>query len=217
MILNNKLLPYIAVIFLVFACSSCQTKRKTVNGREKKVVFMGDSITQGWQTVMPDFFSEKNYINKGIGGQVTAQMLERFNRDVLMERPQAVVILAGTNDIAGLGGDLPVASIFKNIVAMSTMAKDNGIKVILCSVLPAYEYSCCKSVKPVPLIAALNAKLKGYAGKERFVYVDFFSVLADQRKGLSAELTNDGVHPNKTGYELMQPIILKAIRHTLND
>lgn len=203
-------LTWVVLCCLVLGCAV--TKR--AEEREKPVVFMGDSITQGWQTLMPDFFTGKPFINKGIGGQTTRQMLARFQSDVLDLHPHAVVILGGTNDIAGLGGDMPVDSIFQQIVTMAGMAKANGIRVILCSVVPAYEYACCKSVKPVPLIAALNDKISNYCREEGIPYVDYFPVLADAQRGLHKTLTEDGVHPNRAGYEKMRPLLEKAIERS---
>jgi len=185
---------------------------KFAEGKKKApVVFMGDSITRGWQVLMPEFFAGRPFVNKGIGGQTTRQMLARFQADVLELHPRAVVILGGTNDIAGLGGEMPVDSIFGNIKTMAGMAKEKGIKVILCSVIPANEYACCKSVKPVPLIAALNEKIRQYCREEKLAYVDYFPVLADEQRGLDKALTGDGVHPNRAGYEKMRPLLEKAI------
>lgn len=210
---DNKKHCIVFVFIFLFNCLNlgCAVNKYVVAKKRGTIVFMGDSITQNWQILMPDFFSSNNYINKGMGGQTTTQMMARFNEDVLANHPHAVVLLGGTNDIAGLGGYIAVDSILKNIATMAARARECGIKVILCSVIPAYEYDCCKSVNPVPLIAALNDKLKTFAQKEGFIYVDYFSVLSDERKGLRAELTNDGVHPNKKGYELMRPLILRAI------
>lgn len=208
----NKTTLHFILIFL-FSCiglGCAMNKHKIVKG-EGVIVFMGDSITQGWTALMPDFFSGRNYINKGIGGQTTSQMRARFNTDVLAFQPHAVVLLGGTNDIAGLGGDIPVDSIFRNIAGMAFLARRHDVKVILCSVIPAYEYACCKSIKPVPLIAELNEKLKSFAEKEGFLYVDYFKVLSDKKRGFRTELTSDGVHPNKAGYEIMSPLLLKAI------
>ncbi|WP_423738071.1 SGNH/GDSL hydrolase family protein [Chitinophaga caseinilytica] len=193
---------------LMLGCAVAKHKKEA---RKKPVVFMGDSITQGWQALMPEFFAGKPYVNKGIGGQTTRQMLARFQADVLDLHPHAVVILGGTNDIAGLGGDMPVDSIFRNIVAMAGMASAKGIKVVLCSVIPAYEYACCKTVKPVPLIAALNEKISRYCREEGIPFVDYFPVLADEKRGLAPVLTGDGVHPNRAGYEKMRPLLEKAI------
>lgn len=192
----------------------CAVGKHTEEKRKAPVVFMGDSITQGWQALMPEFFTGRPFVNKGIGGQTTGQMLIRFQADVLDLHPQAVVILGGTNDIAGLGGEMPVDSIFQNIIRMARMAKVKGIKVILCSVIPAYEYACCKSIKPVPLIAALNDKIRKFCREEGIPYVDYFHVLADEKRGLDAAFTGDGVHPNRAGYGKMRPLLEKAIEHS---
>lgn len=192
----------------------CAAAKRAEEERKKPVVFMGDSITQGWQALMPEFFAGKPFVNKGIGGQTTRQMLARFQTDVLDLHPHAVVILGGTNDIAGLGGDIPVDSIFQNIVTMAGLAKAYGMKVILCSVIPAYEYACCKTVAPVPLIAALNEKISRYCREEGISYVDYFPVLADEQRGLDKALTGDGVHPNRAGYEKMRRLLENAIERS---
>ncbi|MET3878507.1 SGNH/GDSL hydrolase family protein [Chitinophaga sp. OAE865] len=182
---------------------------------EHRVVFMGNSITIGWSNLNPEFFEGKPYINRGISGQTTPQMLIRFRPDVINLKPEVVVILAGTNDIAGNTGYTPVETIFGNIVSMTELAKANGIKVVLSSVLPAFDYPWRKGLGPVEKIADLNQRLKNYAAKNNCVYLDYYSAMADERKGLKAELTSDGVHPNKAGYQVMGPLAEKAIATAL--
>ncbi|SEW51018.1 SGNH/GDSL hydrolase family protein [Chitinophaga arvensicola] len=182
---------------------------------EQRVVFMGNSITIGWSNLNPEFFEGKPYINRGISGQTTPQMLIRFRPDVINLKPKVVVILAGTNDIAGNTGYTPVETIFGNIVSMAELAKANGIRVVLSSVIPAFDYPWRKGLEPVPKIADLNQRLKDYAAKNNCVYLDYYTAMADEKKGLKAELTYDGVHPNKAGYLVMGPLAEKAIAAAL--
>ena len=179
------------------------------------VVFMGNSITEGWVNFSPEFFSENNYIGRGISGQTTPQMLIRFMPDVLDLQPRAVVILAGTNDIAGNTGFSSVKMIADNIKAMAQLATANNIKVILCSVLPVYEYPWRKSVKPIEKISEINKWIKKYAGENGYVYLDYYSEMMDEKKGLKSEFSADGVHPNKKGYSIMESLVQKAIEKAL--
>lgn len=202
-----------------WACLKCfadaNSKVEAPKAGEQRVVFMGNSITIGWLRLNPEFFNGKPYINRGISGQTTPQMLIRFRPDVIDLKPKVVVILAGTNDIAGNTGYTPVETIFGNIVSMAELAKANGIKVVISSVLPAFDYPWRKGLEPVGKIADLNQRLKNYAAKHNIVYLDYYSAMADERKGLKAELTSDGVHPNKAGYEVMDPLAEKAIAAAL--
>jgi lysophospholipase L1-like esterase len=182
---------------------------------ENRVVFMGNSITEGWGNLYPEFFKDKPYINRGISGQTTPQMLLRFRADVIALKPTVVVILAGTNDIAGNTGPSTLEMIEDNIISMSELAKANGIKVILCSVLPAFDFPWKPGLKPAEKIIALNEMIKNYADKNGILYVDYFSPMADERKGLKAELSPDGVHPNITGYKVMEPLVEEAIAKAL--
>ena len=178
---------------------------------QKRIVFMGDSITEFWSVIDPDYFSVKSYINRGISGQTTPQMLIRFRADVIALQPTAVVILAGINDIAGNTGPSSIEMIWDNIFSMVELAKTNNIKVILCSVLPAYDFPWKPNQEPIEKIKALNEIIKNYAAANNIVYVDYYSVMVDDRQGLKAKYSNDGVHPNKTGYQIMEPIVEKAI------
>lgn len=202
-----------------WACLKCfeeaNTQVTAPKPGEQRVVFMGNSITIGWGKLNPEFFEGKPYINRGISGQTTPQMLIRFRPDVINLKPKVVVILAGTNDIAGNTGFTPVETIFGNIVSMAELAKANGIKVVLSSVIPAFDYPWRKGLEPVGKIADLNQRLKNYAAKNNCVYLDYYTAMADERKGLKAELTYDGVHPNKTGYLVMGPLAEKAIATAL--
>jgi lysophospholipase L1-like esterase len=183
---------------------------------EKRVVFMGNSITEGWIKIHPDFFAGKSYVNRGISGQTTPQMLVRFRPDVIKLKPKVVLILAGTNDIAGNTGPSTLEMIMDNIISMTQLAKANGIKVILCSVLPAFDYPWKPGLEPAEKIIALNKMIKDYAVKSGSIYLDYFSSLVDERKGLKAEYSKDGVHPNMEGYKVMEPLAEKAIARALN-
>jgi len=183
---------------------------------ENRIVFMGNSITEGWSNLSPDFFKGKPYVNRGISGQTTPQMLIRFRPDAINLKPAVIVILAGTNDIAGNTGPATLESIAGNIASMAELAKANGIKVVLCSVLPAFDYPWKPGLNPAEKIPALNEMLKNYAKMKGIIYLDYFSAMADKRNGLKEELTYDGVHPNKAGYLVMAPLAEKAIAEALN-
>ena len=182
---------------------------------ENRVVFMGNSITQGWIEADPDFFMGKSYINRGISGQTTPQMLVRFRPDVVNLKPKVVLILAGTNDIAGNTGPSTLEMIEDNIASMVEIAKANNIKVVLCSVLPAYDYPWKPGLEPAQKIVDLNKWIKNYAEKNEIIYVDYFTPMADQRNGLKKEYSEDGVHPNLAGYKVMEPLFEKAIADVL--
>jgi len=182
---------------------------------QNRVVFMGNSITEGWINKRPDFFYEKKYINRGISGQTTGQMLVRFRQDVIDLKPIAVVILAGINDIAQNTGPYSLEATSGNIFSMCELAKQNGIKVIICSVLPASEFPWRPGLEPAQKVLQLNSVLKLYAEKSKFLYVDYFSAMVNEKMGLKKELGSDGVHPNEAGYEIMEPILEKIISKAL--
>jgi len=183
---------------------------------EDRVVFMGNSITEGWSNLCPEFFENSSHINRGIGGQTTPQMLVRFRADVVALNPAAVVILAGTNDIAGNTGPSTIEMIADNIKSMAEVAKANDIKVVLSSVLPAYDYPWKPGLKPAEKIVALNEILKAYANKNDHVYLDYFSEMADDRNGMIEKYTSDGVHVTEKGYKLMSGLAKKAIKQALS-
>lgn len=185
------------------------------NKNYPEVVFMGNSITEGWVNAQPEFFKNNNYTGRGIGGQTTPQMLIRFMPDVVKINPKAVVILAGTNDIAGNTGLSSVEMITNNIRAMAQIAKANNIKVILASILPVYDYPWRPGLEPVQKIAEINTWLKNYAQKNRHTYLDLFTPLKDEKEGLPKKYSADGVHPNLAGYEVMAPLTKKAVETTL--
>jgi lysophospholipase L1-like esterase len=182
---------------------------------EDRVVFMGDSITDFWK--LAEYFTNKPYINRGISGQTTPQMLIRFRPDVIELKPKVVVILAGTNDIAGNTGPMTLEMIENNYESMAELARANGIKVVFASVLPIHDYGRTKvSERRSPdQILKLNQWLKSYCAANNHVYLDYFSKVVDEKGMLKAELANDGLHPNAEGYKVMAPLAEAAIQQAL--
>ena len=163
----------------------------------------------------PDFFSKNPYVDRGISGQTTPQMLARFREDVIALKPAVVVILAGINDIAQNTGYIKPEDTYGNIISMAELAKANNIKVVLSSVLPAYDFPWRPGLQPAEKVVALNQMLKDYATKNNIVYVDYFSAMADERKGLPQSLAEDGIHPTLEGYKIMEPLVQKGIEEAL--
>ncbi|OAB27225.1 Lysophospholipase L1 [Flavobacterium fryxellicola] len=184
---------------------------KPVVPGEKRIVLMGDSITEFWSTTDSEYFIGKPYLNRGISGQTTPQMLLRFRADVIDLKPSAVVILAGINDIAGNTGPATLQMIANNIFSMVDLAHANHIKVILCSVLPAYDFPWKPNQNPAQKVVDLNKMIKNYADAKGILYLDYFSAMRDERDGLKSAYSADGVHPNKLGYQIMAPLADKAI------
>jgi lysophospholipase L1-like esterase len=183
---------------------------------ENRVVFMGDSITEGWHFKGADgFFNGKPYINRGISGQTTPQMVLRMHQDVIALKPRVVVILAGTNDIAGNTGPMTLEQTEANLAAMAEIAAANHIRVVLCSVTPAFDYPWFPDLTPAPKIIALNAWIKSYAEANGHVYVDFHTAMKDGRDGLPPALSKDGVHPLPAGYTVMTPLVEAGIAKAL--
>lgn len=182
---------------------------------EERIVFMGNSITIGWLNTHPEFFEGKPYINRGISGQTTPQMLVRFRADVTNIGATAVVILAGTNDIAGNTGPTTLEQIADNIKSMAEIARANGVKVILCSVLPAYDYPWRPGLNPNIKIPQLNALIKKYAEENGVFYLDYFSALNNGQNGIDKKYSYDGVHLTLEGYEILEPLLEKAIKKVL--
>lgn len=178
---------------------------------KNRVGLIGDSILEGWYELDPDFFKSNNFINRGIGGQTSAQMLLRFRQDVIHLKPRVVVILAGTNDIAGNNGPSTLQMIEDNIASMAELARANKIQVVLSSVLPVFDYPWKKGIEPASKIAALNKWIKNYAQKNGDLYLDYYSPLVDEKGGMMATFADDGVHPNRAGYAIMKPLLQKAI------
>ncbi len=182
---------------------------------ERRVVFYGNSITDAWAASFPAMFPGKPYVGRGISGQTTPQMLVRFHQDVVALQPAVVVILAGTNDIAGNTGASSLAMIEDNLEAMTEVARQHGIRVVLSSVLPVFDYPWKRGLEPAPTIMALNAWIKRYAESVGETYLDYHTAMADARGGLPAALSADGVHPNEAGYRVMAPLADAAITHAL--
>ena len=183
---------------------------------EHRVVFMGNSIIEGWLSIRPEFFKNKPYVNRGISGQTTPQMLVRFRQDVIHLKPSTVVLLAGINDIAENTGPSTIEMIANNIISMAELAKANQIKVIICSVLPANHFPWRQSIKPAEKVRKLNALLQSYSYENKLAYVDYYSAMVNDSHGLKKELGEDGIHPNKNGYLIMEPILEKAIKKYIN-
>ncbi|NKI32159.1 SGNH/GDSL hydrolase family protein [Croceivirga thetidis] len=182
---------------------------------ENRVVFMGNSITEGWLQADSDFFEKNRYVNRGIGGQTTPQMVLRFRQDVIDLNPKIVVILAGTNDIAGNTGPMTLAQIRDNIHSMVELSKANGIIPIVCSVLPAYDYPWRPGLEPNIKIPALNLMVKEMCANEDVPYLDYFSEMADERNGLPKTYTTDEVHLTKEGYDVMKKMVENSIAQAL--
>ena len=182
---------------------------------ESRVVFYGNSITEVWAKDFPTMFPGQPYIGRGISGQTTPQLLVRFNQDVVALKPKVVVILAGTNDIAGNTGPSTIEMIEDNLRSMAEIAKANGIRVVLSSVLPVYDYPWRPGLEPAPKIMAVNAWMKDYARKTGAVYLDYHSAMQDARHGMREGLASDEVHPTEAGYRVMAPLAEKAIAEAL--
>ena len=181
-----------------------------------RVVFFGDSITDAWVSNGGTFFPGKPYVNRGISGQTTPQMLVRFRQDVIDLHPEAVVILAGTNDIAGNTGPSTLEMIEDNLRSMAELAQANHIHVILATVLPAADYPWRKGLEPAPKIKALNQWMANYCAEKKITYLDYYSSMADEAGGMKPDISKDGVHPNAAGYAIMEPLAQKAIDKALH-
>lgn len=196
-----------------------QEDNKTIRlGRLPDVVFMGNSITEGWVYQSPEFFKDNNFVGRGIGGQVTHQMLLRFREDVIALKPKAVVILAGTNDIAQNSGPVSLNEIMNNIISMVEMAQANNINPILCSVLPAKDYPWKPGMNPLEKIPKLNGMIKAYATQNQIPYVDYFEAMQDGKGGMKVPehtTADDLVHPNKAGYSAMESVVKPIIDQLL--
>ena len=185
---------------------------------ENRVVFMGDSITQGWKIEGPDgYFPARPYINRGISGQTTPQMLVRFRQDVIGLKPKVVVILAGINDIAGNTGPMTLEQTEDNLASMAELASANHIRVVLCSIMPAFDFPWAPGLSPAPKVVAVNAWMKAYAAQRGHVYVDYHTAMKDERDGLPPTLSHDGVHPLPAGYAVMAPLVEAGIAKALKE
>lgn len=201
--------------------AEANTKVSSPTKDENRVVFMGDSITDFWK--LAEYFPNQPYINRGISGQTTSQMLLRFRPDVIALKPKVVVILAGTNDISGNTGPMTIPAIEGNLASMVELAHANGINVVVSSILPVSDYNknkageaIIRTVQRQPAqILALNEWLKSYAAQKNLVYLDYFSGTVDGKGLLKEELANDGLHPNDKGYAIMKPLVEEAIKKAL--
>ena len=182
-----------------------------------RVVLLGNSITDFWPAADPTFFAGKQYeyIGRGISGQTSPQLLLRLRPDVLDLHPAVVAILAGTNDVAENTGPYDQQATLNNIMSMAELARAHGVRVVLCSVLPAAEFSWRPGLNPGPKIVALNARIKDYAQREHFTYLDYHAALSDARLGLPVAYAADGVHPTLAGYRVMEPLLQRAVAEAL--
>ena len=184
---------------------------------ENRVVFLGSSIFEFWKQKDPAYFANHPYIDRGISGQISPQLLIRFRQDVINLQPKAVIILAGSNDLAGNKGHVSNETVLNNIKSMAELAKKNEIKVILCKYLPIYEYPWNKNLKGVAdQIISLNNEIVSYANANSITILDYWTPLSDERNGQKAEYTEDGVHPNLAGYKVMETVTEEAIDKTLH-
>ncbi|MCW2119578.1 SGNH/GDSL hydrolase family protein [Flavobacterium sp. 7A] len=184
-----------------------QNEPKTTN----RVVFIGDSITEFWSKEQADFFSNKNYVNRGISGQTSPQILLRFRADVVLLQPKVVIILAGGNDIAGNTGESSLEMILNNIQSMIEIAKANHLSIVLCSLLPANFFYWMPKKQPAKTIIAFNQLLRECANRNNLPFVDYYTALVDDNLGLPPKFSEDGVHPNANGYRIMQPLIEEVV------
>ena len=189
-----------------------EKENQSLTPSSKSVVFMGDSITEFWKPNDSTFFSANSFIDRGISGQTTPQMLLRFRQDVIDLKPSKVVILAGINDIAENTGPITVQQIMGNIISMTELAQANKIKVVLCSVLPANAFYWNPKLKPADKVIELNQRIKTYAQKHKITYVDYYTSMVDDNKGLLKKYGEDGVHPNLEGYKKMEALLLPFLK-----
>jgi lysophospholipase L1-like esterase len=180
---------------------------------EVNVVFMGNSITQGWLSMRREFFQKHGFVNRGIGGQTTPQMLLRFRQDVIDLNPRIVVILAGINDIAENTGPISLTEIADNIESMVQLAQANGVVPVICSVLPANSFPWRQRIDPTEKVIELNGLLQQIAYTYKLPYVDYYSAMVDPEKGLKSDWGYDPVHPNEAGYAVMEPILLSILNN----
>lgn len=188
-------------------CPQCEWKARKI-----KAVLMGDSITELWWDLDSAFFKQNNFVGRGISGQTTSEMLVRFRRDVLDLRPQYVFIMAGTNDVAENNGKISLENILGNLKSMVELAKAHNIKPVLCSVPPAAGFVWRKDLKPAKDIIKLNRMIKEYAGSIGIPYIDYHSVLSDEKGALPAKYSKDGVHPILAGYKVMERLLLERFQ-----
>ena len=195
----------------------CYTYQNAQLEKAPDVVFMGNSITDCWADTVPEFFKENNYAGRGISGQVSSQMLVRFRQDVINLKPKVVVILTGANDIAENDGYMPNEGIMSNIESMCELAELHGITPVLCSLLPCDHFYWLKNsnIYPAGRILQMNEMIKDYCKKKGYEYVDYHSAMTTEKGGINPPYSRDFIHPNRKGYEVMMPIVKKAIDKVL--
>lgn len=191
--------------------AAAENSNMSLAEKSNKVVLMGNSIIEGWPGFRPTFFENSPFINKGISGQTTPQMLARFQRDVIDLNPQSVVILAGINDIAENTGPIPIATVAQNIFTMAEMAQEHQIQVVLCSTLPADDFPWRPGLNPQVKVPKLNALVEKYARENNLIYINYFEAMADTDDGLLDAFGYDGVHPNAAGYAVMEPLLMHGL------
>ncbi|HOO43071.1 MAG TPA: GDSL-type esterase/lipase family protein [Bacteroidales bacterium] len=214
-------MKYVVSVLITFLVSLNAIAQDKPAENRPDAVFMGNSITQNWKNFHPAFFTDNNFIGKGVGGEVTAQMLVRFRKDVILLKPRTVVIFAGTNDIAQNQGYVTHRQIMDNIASMADLARFHGIKVILCSVLPTGEYiwrpdEFNEMVRPAIAIERLNRMIEEYALENDCRYVDFWTPMSDGNGAMKKELSSDGVHPFPDVYYMMEALLAPVIRELCN-
>lgn len=187
------------------------------NRKEKRIVFLGSSIFEFWKQKDPEYFNNNSYVDRGISGQISPQLLIRFRQDVINLKPKVVIILAGSNDISGNTGHVTNEKILNNIKSMAELARLHHIKVILCKYLPVYQYPWNKNIEPAEIIVSLNEMIAAYAKEKNYTLLDYWTPLVDDRKGQRSELTVDGVHPNLAGYKIMEGVTDAAIKKALKN
>lgn len=212
------LLPIIAFTqsdkqeFVNYSKYASDNKKLINTKKEINTVFMGNSITEGWYKHNPDFFDSNNFVNRGIGGEVSSQMLLRFREDVIKLKPNRVVILAGTNDIAENQGPISLDKVLGNIISMTELAQSNNIEVVLASVLPADRFEWRKELEPADKITTLNNRIQKYAEEKDILFINYHPKMANGKNGMKTEYSGDGVHPNKKGYNVMEKETLNTLQ-----
>ena len=230
--MKTKVMKQVATVLLLIATTSVWAQREDwadfkhyaadnnrlqdsirQSGWQPEAVFMGNSITEGWGKTHPDFFAKHGFVCRGISGQTTYQMLLRFNDDVLALKPKVVIILGGTNDIAENNHEYVISRTLSNIRSMAELARLHGVAVVLCSVLPSSQYWWRKELTGIqPRIVQLNDSIRAYAESQHFPYVDYYAPMVyGPDRSLNPAYADDGVHPNSAGYDLMEPLVMKAV------
>lgn len=204
----------------IFRLNSYSWANKQLNAKthnENRVIFIGNSITENWTHLRYTFFKENNYVSRGIGGQTSPLLLLRFRQDVIELKPKVVVLNTGINDMAENTGEYDPVFTLDNIKSMAQLAEINGIKVVLTSVLPCRGNGWKGHITDVPeKIISLNEEIKAYAEANNYAYVDYYTSMVDDNLGMKAEYTFDGLHPTEKGYEVMEPLVQKAIKNLIN-